>query len=162
MAAMATRPFETSERPTSTSVRQLSVFLENRVGQLLRLLQVLHGTTVKVRALSIVHATDCAVVRLICDDTDTAKRLLRDENFALSETEVVAVELPSSSALLMVCAALLSAEINISYVYPLLEQPSGKMAIAIQCDDIQTAASVLRQRKFQLITEDDLGPGPAR
>jgi len=159
---MASRPFDISERPTSTSVRQISVFLENRVGQLLRLLQVLHGTTVKVRALNIVHATDCAIVRLICDDTDMAKRMLRDESFALSETELVVVELPASSSLLMVCAALLSAEINISYVYPILEQPSGHMAIAIQCDDIQIAASVLKQRKFQIITEDDLGPGPAR
>ncbi|MFO0974350.1 MAG: acetolactate synthase [Phycisphaerae bacterium] len=160
---MAAPSFETADRPASGPVRQISVFLENRVGQLLRLLQVLqHGTSVKVRGLSIVHATDCAIVRLICDDTDAAKRILRDENFALSESDVLAVELPDTSALLMVCAALLSAEINISYIYPLFEQHSGRTVIAILCDDMTTAAAVLGHRKFRLVSEDDLGPGPAR
>jgi len=162
MRLMSIRPFETAETPSSGSVRQLSVFLENRVGQLLRLLQVLHASTVRVRALSIVHATDCAIVRLICDDTDTAKRHLRDENFAVSESDVVAVQLPPGSSLLMVCAALLSAEININYVYPLLGTSNGQMAIALSCDDILTAAAVLRHRKFQILTEDELGPGPTR
>lgn len=162
MAAMSTKPFETAETPIAPSVRQISVFLENRVGQLLRLLQVLHGTTVKVLALDIVHATDCAIVRLICDDTDTAKTLLRDENFACSESEVAVVELPSMSSLLMVCAALLSAEINISYVYPLLARPNQQSAIAIHSDDVQTAATVLKHKRFKLLGEDELGPGPVR
>ncbi len=162
MRRMAIRPYDTAETPSSPSVRQISAFLENRVGQLLRLLQVLHGTTVRIVALNIVHATDCAIVRLICDDTDAAKRQLRDENFALSEAEVLVVELPSSSSLLLICAALLSAEINITYVYPLLLAINGHSAIAIQCDDVMTAGNVLRHRKFRLLTEDDLGPGPPR
>lgn len=159
---MATREFETAETPTSATMRQLSIFLENRVGQLLRLLQLLHGTPVRILGLNIVHATDCAILRLLCDDTDRAKKLLRDENFTLNESEVVVVELPSGSGMLMICAALLSAEINISYVYPLLVQIGGHSAIAIHCDDLATAANVLRHRKLRILTEDELGPGPAR
>lgn len=162
MGTMSGSQFETADRPMSSSVRQISVFLENRVGQLLRLLQVLHGRSVRLRGLSIVHATDCAIVRLLCDNTDDAKHILRDENFSMSEADVVVVELPDSSSLLMVCAALLSAEINISYIYPLFELPAGRHAIAILCDDITTAASVLQHRRFQLLGEEDLGLGPIR
>ncbi|MCK6454944.1 MAG: acetolactate synthase [Phycisphaerae bacterium] len=159
---MSTRPFETAERPSGGSVRQLSVFLENRVGQLLRLFQVFHGTPVRVLGINIVQATDCAILRLICDEVDEAKRLLKAADFAVNESELVVVELPSVDALPTVCAALLAAELSISYIYPLLVHPSDHFPIAIHCEDVVTAATVLSAKRFRLLSDEDLGRGQIR
>jgi hypothetical protein len=146
----------------SPTIRQLSLFLDNRVGQLLRLFQAFHGQSVRVIAVNIVNAIDCAIVRVICDDTDAAKQLLHEADFPASETELIVVELPAPTSLPTICAVLLSAELNISYIYPLLIQPSDLPAVAIHCDDNVTAANILQNKKFKVLTEEDLGPGPLR
>jgi len=61
-----------------------------------------------------------------------------------------------------ICAALMSAEVSINYAYPLLVRPMGRAALAIHADNLESACQVLRHRKFTLMTEEDLGPGPPR
>lgn len=159
---MATFSFETMENLRSSGVRQFSIFLDDRVGALLRLIQVFEGENVRVLALSVVHAIDCAIVRLIFDDCDRAAKLLHANKFPASETEVLVVEVPQGHGLMSICAALLTAEVNIDYAYPLLARPTGRAALAIHTDNLEAAQHVLKGRKFTLMSEDDLGPGPAR
>ncbi|MFQ5425016.1 MAG: acetolactate synthase [Phycisphaerae bacterium] len=154
--------FETAEHMESPSVRQLSVFLDDRVGALHRLFQCFERTDIKILALSVVHAIDCAIIRVIVDDTDEAIEVLRKRNFPISETEMIVVELPPGHGLRSICSALLTAEISIDYVYPLLVRPTGRAAIAVHTDNLEIAAQVLRGRNCTLLGEDDLGPGGAR
>ena len=65
---MSMQPFEVAEGGEYIGVCQLSVFLENRLGQLHRLIRILEGADVRILALSIVHSVDCAIVRLLVDD----------------------------------------------------------------------------------------------
>ncbi len=159
---MATNPFGTSETFYSPLVRQISVFLEDRVGALMRLFQAFEGSSVRVAGMSVVHALDCAIIRLICDPHDKAMEILHSRHFPTSETELLVVEVPEGHGLLSICSALLAGEVNIDYAYPLLVRPTGRAALAIHTDGIDTAAQVLRSRKFQVMSEDDLGPGPVR
>ncbi|MCZ6682000.1 MAG: acetolactate synthase [Planctomycetota bacterium] len=154
--------YETAGSIRTPSVRQLSVFLDDRVGALLRLFQSFEDTSIKILALSVVHAIDCAIVRLIVDDGDSAVRILKERKFPISETEMIVVEMPHGHGLRSICSALLTAEINIEYVYPLLVRPTGRAALAIHTDDLETAAEVLKNRNCTLLSEDDLGPGPPR
>ncbi len=159
---MATGPYETAETFESPTVRQISVFLDHRVGVLMRLFRAFEGSAVKVVAMSVVNAVDCAIVRLICDDTDTAIDILKSKRFPLSETELIVVEMPEGHGLMSICAALVAGEANIDYAYPMLTRPTGRAALAIHTDDLETAIGVLRSRKFYVMTENDLGPGPTR
>jgi hypothetical protein len=159
---MANQPLNTAESFESPAVRQLSVFLEDRVGALMRLFKAFEGSAVRVVGMTIVHEVDCAIVRLICDDTDTAADLLRSRGFPMSESELIVVEMPQGQGLMSICAAMLSAEVNINYAYPLLIRPTGRAALAIHTDDLETAGHVLKSRKCCLMSEEDLGPGPAR
>jgi len=154
--------FETAETFRSPTVRQLSVFLDDRVGALSRLFQAFEGLDIRVVAMSVVHAIDCAIVRLICDDCDSAKKALTDRGFPVSETELVVVEVPAGHGLRSICSALLAGEVNIDYAYPLLTRPTGRAALAIHTDEIETAVRLLINRQFTVMTEDDLGPGPLR
>jgi hypothetical protein len=159
---MSTRPFETAESFQPPVVRQISVFLEDRVGALLRLFRAFEGTEVKVVGMSVVHAIDCAIVRLICDQNEKAIELLKRDGFPLTATELVVVEVPHGHGLMSILSALLAGEVNIDYAYPLLARPTGRAALAIHTHDMETAIGVLRSRKFIVLSEEDLGEGGVR
>lgn len=159
---MANQPFGTVPGFGSAYVRQLSVFLEDRVGALLRMFRCFEGSQVKVVGMSVVHAIDCAIIRIICDDADKAIDLLKSRDFPVSVSELVVVEVPHGQGLISICGALIAGEVNIDYAYPLLVRPTGRAALAIHTEDLETAVTVLRARKFVLLGEDDLGDGPAR
>ena len=154
--------FETAETFRSPTITQFSVFLDDRVGALMRLFQAFEGTSIRVVGMSVVHAIDCAIVRLLCDDNDQAVEILKKKGFPLSEAEVVVVEVPRGQGLRSICSALLAGEINIDYAYPLLVSPTGRAALAIHTDDPETAVHLLRARRFTVMSEEDLGPGPIR
>jgi hypothetical protein len=159
---MATQPFGTAETFHPPVVRQLSIFLEDRVGALLRLFRAFEGSPVKVVAMSVVHAIDCAIIRIICDDNDKAIEILKSRGFPLSSTELVVVEVPHGHGLMSILSALLAGEVSIDYAYPLLARPTGRAALAIHTADMETAIGVLRSRKFAVLSEEDLGEGGVR
>lgn len=129
---------------------------------MLRLFKAFEGSSVRVVGMSVVHTIDCSIVRLICDDTDTATDLLTTRGFPFVESELLVVELPQGQGLMSICSGLLAGEVNIDYAYPLLVRPKGRAALAVRTDSLETAAQVLRSGKFHLMSEEDLGPGPAR
>jgi hypothetical protein len=141
----------------STRVRQFTVFLPNKVGRLQQLVRVLEEGVSKIVAMSLEESADSTLVRLICSDPDHAKYALEEKGFALNESELLAVELPKKSPqpLIAICSALLAAEINIHYAYPLLLRPRGP-SIAIYVDDPTLAARLLIRKGFTLIGESDL------
>src|SRR5438270_848732 len=140
-----------------TRVRQFTVFLENRVGRLQALVRAFEESAGRIVALSIEESADCALVRLICSMPDLGRDALREANFSFGESEVLAVELPKGTRqpLSSICSALLAAEINIHYAYPLLMRPRGP-ALALYVEDPTLAAQLLIRKGFTIIAESDL------
>jgi len=154
---MSLEPFETAEAHDHPTVRQLSVFIENRVGQLLQITRLLEQTDIRILAVSVVNSGDCAIIRTIVNEPDEADAMFRSGGFAVSETELVVVSLPHGKrGLLHTWAALMAGEVNIGYTYPLLVRPRGSAALAIQTDNPDTAVNVLRSKKFEVLTQTDL------
>jgi hypothetical protein len=141
----------------STRVRQFTVFLENKVGRLQSLVRSLEQGVGQIVALSIEESGDAALVRMICAHPEYGRELLRTAGFSFGECELLAVELPRSTKqpLLRICSALLFAEINVHYAYPLLSRPHGP-TLALYVDDPTLAARVLIKKGFRLIGESDL------
>ena len=139
------------------SLRQFCVFMENRVGGLHDLLRHLERNEIRVMALSVANSVDCAIIRVMVNNTERAREVFNLSRFAFSESDLVGVELPDDSQpYLRVCMALLAAEINISYTYPLLYRRHGRGAIALYVDDVETAIQVLTEKGLRVITENDL------
>jgi hypothetical protein len=141
-----------------TRVRQFTIFLDNRVGRLGTLVRTLDEGESKIVALSIEESADSALVRLICSAPDHSRAALREAGFSFGESELLAVELPrrTKQPLLAICSALLTAEINIHYAYPLLLRPHGQPALALYVEDPTLAAQILIRKGFTLIGESDL------
>lgn len=144
-----------------TRIPQFTVFLENRVGRLTMLLRALEPHIGGVIALAVEESADSALVRMVCRDCAAARDLLRSNGFSFSETEVLAVELPgeTSTPLLLLCTALLGAEINIHYAYPLLVRRRTP-ALVLYVDDPTLAARVLFRKGFNILSENDLKDKP--
>lgn len=153
--SMAPSRFETLEGQGMPGVRQLSVFLDNRVGQLLRLSQLIDAEKIRILGLSVIPAAEFGVVRIICDNPDEARRVIQIGGFACGTTEVVAVKMPPGQpGLLSVWQCLLSSEINISYCYPLLPTSLGP-AIVVAVDNVEIATDTLLRNKFEVLSESD-------
>lgn len=149
--------YSTAQAHDSPTVRQQSVFIENRVGQLLRLTRLFDQTEIRILAVSVVNSIDCAICRMILDDPDRAYDVMTQSRFQVSETDLIVVSLPHGKrALLHTWTALLGAEINIHYTYPLIVHPKGSAAIAVMPDNVDDAIVVLKDRNFLLLDQNDL------
>ena len=138
-------------------LRQFAVFLENRVGRLHDLLRRFEGHEIRVVALSIANSVDCAFVRLMLSDADRGREILKLANFSFSEIDLIGVELPDGNQpFVQICMALLTAELNVHYTYPLLYHRSGRGAIALYVDDVDLALKTLEEKGLRIVTESDL------
>jgi hypothetical protein len=139
------------------ALRQFTVFLENRVGQLLEVVRRFEGSRVRIVAFSISDATECAFVRFLLSHPEQGREILERAGLALIESDLLGVELPDDpQPLLQVCTALLQAEVNIVQAYPLITRPHGRPAVAVMIDNVDAAIDTLHRKGFTLLTEKDL------
>ncbi|MHB8969683.1 MAG: acetolactate synthase [Pirellulaceae bacterium] len=139
------------------TIRQFTVFLENRVGQLLEVVRRFEGSKVRIVALSVNDATECAFVRFLLSHPEQGREVLERAGLAMIETDLIGVELPEGpQPLLQVCTALLQAEINIVQAYSLIIRPRGRPAVAMMVDNIELALETLDNKGFHMVTEADL------
>lgn len=139
------------------SIRQFTVFLENRVGQLLEVIRRFEGSKVRIVALSIADSTECAFVRFLLSHPEEGREILERAGLAIIESDLIGVELPHGpQGLLYICTALLQAEVNIVQAYPLLVHPRGHPAVALMVDNIEMGLETLGSKGFAMITEADL------
>ncbi|HWE35476.1 MAG TPA: acetolactate synthase [Isosphaeraceae bacterium] len=149
--------FETLHGRDWPTVTQYSIFLENRVGQLLEVVREFHGSKVKIVGLSISDSADCCILRLILSHPEQGREILSNSNLAFAENEILAVELPAGpQSLVDLCSALIQAEINIHYAYPLLVHPHGRSAVAMHIDNVEQASTTLHDKGFDILCEADL------
>jgi hypothetical protein len=135
------------------------VFLENRLGALLEVVRHFETTDIRIISLTIVDSADCAIIRIVLSDPERAVEIFQRAKLPVTETDLLVVELPAvPQPLLQICKALLVAEINIHYAYPLLVGPHGRAALALHVDAHETAVQTLSSKGFTIFTESDFNP----
>ncbi len=155
--SQAVTPLETSQSYAPPSVTQFSVFLDNKVGKLLELLETFdQDPRCQVCAFMVHEASDYAVVRLITNDSVAAREILNHHELAFGTKQLLVIELLENHTLSRMCVHLLGAELNIHFAYPVMLRPNGTPTIALSVDDITLAGQVLRKKNFRLLGECDL------
>jgi hypothetical protein len=140
--------FATARGRNWPTLRQFTVFLENRVGQLLEVVRRFDGSRVRIVALSINDSGS---------HPEPGREILERAGLALIESDLIGVELPDGSQpLLRICTALLQAEVNIIQAYPILARPRGRPAVALMVDNTEMGLETLGSKGFTMITEGDL------
>jgi len=138
-------------------VKQFSIFLPNKVGAMLDVVKLLLAHDTHVLALSISESTDSAIARIVVSDPDRVEELFRQHNVPFGVCAMVVVELREvATQLAKLLAALLMAEVNVHFTYPLLTHPRGFAALALNVDDTDCASSVLLGEGFKLLSQADI------
>lgn len=138
---------------------QFSIFLANRVGQLKDLLGLFAEKDVKVLGLSVVDSTDWGVIRIVFDDPDKARGILKARGAGFTESVVLPIELADQNALAQICSCLLSAEINLHFAYPLTIRSNENPVMVFHVDDYVVARQVITRHGFTILGAEDLIEG---
>ena len=149
-------PAKTASGRGGNSVVQFSVFTPNRLGRLHDLVKLLASRDVHVLALTILDTTDSSIIRIVVDDPDKARELLRGHEFPFTESRLVVVEVNSPTELDRLMSALLGAELNINYAYSFIPHPQGKSMLALSMEDNELAEQVLKRHQFAVLKQSDV------
>lgn len=138
-------------------VQQLSVFLENRAGELSEITNILYENDIDIRALFIAETTDYGVLRLIVTDTEKAKKALSQKEIITSQVAVTAVSVPDQPGGLGKLLKLLAEKnIDISYMYSVFGQADGQAHMIFRVHDTDTLEKTLRENGIKTETIEDL------
>ena len=138
-------------------VEQISVFLENKSGRLADVTSVLAEAGINLRALSLADTADFGILRLIVNDTEKAKQVLKDNSFTVGRTEVVAVEVDDRpGGMAKILRVLDKGGINVEYMYAFV-QKSGEHAIIIfRFDALDVAIEVLQKAGIRILKGEEV------
>lgn len=139
-------------------VQQLSVFLQNRSGKIAAITQALHESGVDIRALSIADTTDFGILRMLVSDIRTAKTALADQSCIVSVNEVVVVAVPDvSGGLARVLTLISRADVDIEYMYSLIERSTEEAYMVFRVSDEEKLISLLAENGLNTVSAADLG-----
>ena len=140
------------------SIKQISVFLENKPGSLNAMTHVLAEHQVDMRALSLAETKDFGIARIIVDDLYKATTVLKDAEYVHSITPVVGVAIPDEpGGLNKVLDALTEGNVNIEYMYAFLGGGNAKHAYMIfRVQDTASAVSALNRKNIRIVDQDEI------
>jgi hypothetical protein len=147
---------ETTQGRRPDPAVQFSIFTPNRLGRLNQLIGVLAARDVHVLALTVLDATDNAIIRLIVDDPEQARSLMASHEFAFTESPILVVEMDGATELNKLMSALLEGEINVHYLYPFIPHPRGKSLLALHLEDSEIAEKLLMRHRFRVLKQADI------
>ncbi len=128
----------------SYKVEQISVFLENKAGRLAEVAKVLGNAGINIRALSLADTTDFGILRLILNDREKAKSVLKEAGFTVGITEVIAVEVDDKPGGLATILTLLSENgVNVEYMYAFVERSGGNAVLIFKFEHLDEAIELL-------------------
>ncbi len=138
-------------------VKQLSVFLENKSGRLATVTKVLGDHQINIRALSIADTTDFGILRLIVDQPDKASQVLKENDFTVSETDVIAVQMSDKpGGLAAVLKVLEDIKINIEYMYAFVGRTDADAVVVFRVEDIDRAVELLQKAGVKLLCAEEV------
>src|SRR5512135_348784 len=138
-------------------VEQISIFLENKSGRLAEVATVLAGAGINIRALSLADTTDFGILRLIVNDTEKAKGVLKDNGFTVGKTEVLAIEVPDRpGGLATILDIMKNNGINVEYMYAFVQKTGGNAVIIFRFDELEKAIATLQKGGITILKGEEV------
>ncbi len=129
-------------------IKQVSVFVENKAGRLVAILEALEKRGISIRALSVSDAAEIGIIRMILTDAEEGQEELRRAGFTTRMDWVVSAEIPDVPGGLLhsVAKPLAEAGINVDYVYAYTEPSTNRTMAVIKTQDVERAERILKLR----------------
>jgi len=139
------------------TIKQISVFVENKEGRLAEITNVLAENKIDIRALSIADTTDYGILRLIVNDPEKAVKVLKEAKLTVSPTDVLAVGVDDTPGGFAKAIGVLSeAKIGVEYAYAFVTPTVGKAYVILRVNDNDSAAKALEAAGFEPLNQSEL------
>ena len=139
------------------SIKQITVFVQNKKGTLVSLTETLSKNNVNLRALSIAETQDFGILRLIVNDEKTAEKVLSESGYVMKVIDVVGVKIADDPGKLTEALDVLDkADINVEYLYAFMARTEKHAYVVLRVEDNASAEAVLVNAGFKMITEAEI------
>lgn len=139
------------------SIKQISVFLENKPGALYGMTGALAQNKVDMRALSLAETKDFGIARIIVDNLYAATTVLKEAGYVHSVTSVLGVAIPDTpGGLNRVLQVITNAGVNVEYMYAFLGGKSKQAYMIFRVEDVKAAAAALEERGIRTLEQEEL------
>ena len=137
--------------------KQISVFIENKRGRLAEVTKVLGDNGIDMSAICIADTTDFGILRIIVDKPDLAEKVLKDDGYAVSITEVIALSIEDKPGGLSTALRVLEEyTINIEYMYAFIRKNAQRATVIVRVDKPSDAIEKLKSSSINLLTSAEL------
>lgn len=139
------------------NLRQISVFMDNKPGQLSGVMEIIKESGINVRALSLADTKDFGILRIIVHDTEKAVDALKDAGYAVTVNEIVAITIPDSPGQLSRVLEILGKDnVNLEYLYAFTGASDRAVSFVLRVNDNDAAAASLTKGGIIQLTENDI------
>ena len=138
------------------SVKQISVFIENKKGKLAEATRYIADHNINMKALSIADTQDFGILRIICDDPKNADAALKEGGYITTVTDVLAAAISDTpGSLASILEVLSDANVIVEYTYAFNNSEKGAYMI-FRVDDNQVATAALAGAGIKTANQEDL------
>ena len=138
-------------------IKQLSIFLQNRMGSLSKPLEVLTIADVNIRAMCMADTSEFGILRLVVDDPIKGKEALEENNFLVKITDIIGVEMNDApGGLTTVLRIIKDNLIDLEYLYAFSHDKEGKAILLLQSKDLNELISILNAYKVPLVPAEEV------
>ncbi len=138
-------------------VEQISIFLENKAGRLAEVTRALSEADISIRALSLADTSDFGILRIIVQDHEKAKNILKEKGFTTGRTTVVAVEVEDKpGGLNNILEILAENTINVEYMYNFVQKDTDNATMIFRFDKAEKAVEALTANNISIISAERL------
>lgn len=139
------------------TTQQLSIFMENKPGQLVKVTQVLRDLQIDIRAMALADTQDFGIVRMIVSDTAKAQAALRENGFMSTITQVMCIAMDDHpGGLSRITELMAQANVNIDYLYACITEIGKNAYIVMHVDDENTASRTMNEAGIRMVTADQI------
>ena len=138
-------------------IKQLSIFLQNRMGSLSKPLEVLTVADVNIRAMCMADTSEFGILRLVVDDPIKGKEALEENNFLVKITDIIGVEMNDSpGGLTSVLDVIKENLIDLEYLYAFSHKKEDKAILLLHADDIDRLIEVLSDNNIPIVSAEEV------
>jgi hypothetical protein len=139
------------------SLKQISVFLENKKGRLAEVTDILGKGNINIKALSLADTSDFGVLRLIVNDPDRCVKILKENEFVAQVTDVIGIEVEDKpGGLFKVLDILEKNNINVEYMYATVEKNKNNPIVVFKVDEKENAKKILAGNNIAVAKNSDI------
>lgn len=139
------------------TVKQISIFVENKEGRIKKAIDTLAKENINIRALSIADTTKYGILRLIVSDNEKAIEALENDGFIVKENEVIILAVPDEPNGLNSTLAIFDDEgINLEYLYAFVSSKSDEAVVVMRLENMEKAIDTLNKNSIKILDSDDI------